>query len=162
MTAMSVLNVSTLPNWVQACGAIALVILTGWTLAVLRRYAADTATIAKLSAAQTENSQMPFLAVTWKVNVQQQQAAWAIHNQGFGPALNVIVIVRSNEGDERITSMSPLATSQDRFLPDNVSAAFNHGSTIGIRYSSLSGMEYHTTVTLANGMTNTQFVKPKA
>jgi hypothetical protein len=57
-----------LPSWIQAIAAVGIVILTGATLLVLKDYAADTKTIAKVSAAQTENSQMPFLAVIMKEN----------------------------------------------------------------------------------------------
>src|SRR6476659_8139428 len=88
---MIVLDASLLPNWVQAGAAVALVVLTAATLWVLKRYADDTGTIAKASAAQTENSQMPILVLIRHTIIMPnyKKDEWSIQNQGFGPALNI-------------------------------------------------------------------------
>jgi hypothetical protein len=81
--------IAALPNWIQALDAICLVILTLLTLIILRGYAADTKTIADTSVSQTENSQMPFLAVAMREGDGNAQGGWTVENQGFGPALNI-------------------------------------------------------------------------
>ena len=72
-----------LPNWIEAVAALGMLVLTYLTLVVLKDYADDTKTIAKSSASQFENTQMPFLVVAPK-----PQNGWVIENQGFGPAIN--------------------------------------------------------------------------
>ena len=81
-----------LPSWIQALAALSLVILTFLTLIVLRKYAADTKKIANISASQTESSQMPFLAVVMRPETYNSSGGWGIENQGFGPAINGLVI----------------------------------------------------------------------
>jgi hypothetical protein len=81
---LSALALSTIPGWMQGIAAILAVLLTLLTLIVLLRYADDTKRIADVSASQTEHSQMPFLAVI------RRSDGWAIRNQGFGPAVNIV------------------------------------------------------------------------
>src|SRR5690349_11101744 len=109
-----------LPNWIQAISAIAIVILTGITLLVLRGYASDTKTIAKVSTSQTENSQMPFLAVV-RIPAHEQ---WHIQNQGFGPAINVRY-TGDNQGNAIVMrSTEPLGAGESREMHNQISTAF--------------------------------------
>jgi len=58
------LSVTSSPtDWIEAACAAAMVGLTGWTLAVLRVYAADTKAIAKATAEQLEANQRPFVTL---------------------------------------------------------------------------------------------------
>jgi hypothetical protein len=57
---------STCQTGIEALAALALAVLTYRTLVVLRDYAADTKTIAKVSLSQAENMQKPFLALLAK------------------------------------------------------------------------------------------------
>ena len=86
---MSQCILANLPGWIQTLAAVSIVILTLLTLIVLRRYAADTKTIADASASQTENCQMPFLAVAMTEGTPAGPGGWIIQNQGFGPAINI-------------------------------------------------------------------------
>jgi hypothetical protein len=49
--------IATIPNWIQAFAAVALVVLSGATLIVLRRYARDTKTISDKSVQQAAEIQ---------------------------------------------------------------------------------------------------------
>jgi hypothetical protein len=144
-------DISMWPNWIQAGAAVALVLLTLATLRVLKRYAHDTATIAGVSASQTENSQMPFLTVTWTEPDPPIAAGWEIHNQGFGPALNVRFSIYSNEGVERWRSIADIAKGASRSdFHDQIRLHIHQNDTnnrtFTIKYSSLSGRAYRTTV----------------
>ena len=76
-------------DWLQALAAVGIVILTLLTLHVLREYASDTKRIAQASVKQTENSQLPFLAVFFQPNTAVDQEGWTVANQGSGPAINI-------------------------------------------------------------------------
>jgi hypothetical protein len=138
MLAVIVLHISNLPNWIQAGAAVALVVLTAATLWVLKRYADDTATIAKVSALQEENSQMPFLGL---VKRRSQSANfiipyWVIQNQGFGPALKVRFSVRSQEGTENQGTISALAQGEEHNLAGDAGKLVKPGTVLRIEYSS--------------------------
>jgi hypothetical protein len=99
------------PGSIQAGAAIAIVILTAWTLKVLRDYAADTKKIASASVKQIENSQMPFLAAVQVLNV-----GWVIRNQGFGPAINILYTGGDNRDRNRMMATEPLGAGEERPL----------------------------------------------
>ena len=156
---MIVLDIS---SWIQALAAVAIVVLTGWTLAVLRRYATDTKTIAKVSAAQTENSQMPFLGVVQRTGRTERFGInyWAIQNQGFGPALNVHFSIRTQEAKETYGNISALAPGEEYSLAGDKGSEIGHGTIIRIQYSSLSDVAYMTNAQLKNGQMTIGFQKP--
>ena len=156
MLAMILLDISNLSASLQAGAAIALVILTGWTLVVLRRYAADTATIAKVSASQTENSQMPFLAVA------RMQHGWVIKNQGFGPAINVLYSGGDYGDRARMMSTESLGASDEIPLQNVIANAFARWNQFDLEYQSLSGRTYKTTITMNDNQLGVQFQKPAA
>lgn len=79
-----------IPEWIEALAAVAIVVLTLLTLLVLRDYAADTKTIAKVSLSQAEDMQKPFLVLLSKPQeLNRHGGGWALENQGFGPAINI-------------------------------------------------------------------------
>lgn len=127
-----------LPNWIEALAAVGIVALTYLTLVVLKDYAADTKTIAKASASQLENAQMPFLVV-----VPTLQGGWVIENQGFGPAINAtLAYTQTGRVIRPIPALAPRATH-------NVQSEFPqlHGKPLSIDYESLSGARYQTLIT---------------
>ena len=77
---------SILSNWIQALASVGIVVLTILTLIVLRRYAADTKTIAKVSASQTENATMPILVVVKRTNItpNYREDIWSIKIKASG------------------------------------------------------------------------------
>ncbi len=130
-----------LPNWIQAIAAVCLVALTGLTLIVLRKYAADTKTIADASASQNEHSQMPFLAVAAG---DVGGAGWGIYNQGFGPAIN-ISYSRYDRGYREMQPIAPLAPGGRHTVHNEYVGAI--GRVFEINYESLSGLRYSTLIT---------------
>jgi len=128
-----------LPNWIEALAALGIVALTYLTLVVLKDYAADTKTIAKASASQLENAQMPFLVVV-------PQSGWVIENQGFGPAINAtLAYTQTGRVIRPIPALAPRATH-------NVQNEFPQlaGKPLSIDYESLSGARYQTLITWGN------------
>ena len=147
-----------LPDWIQALAAVGIVVLTTWTLKVLRGYARDTKRLADDSASQTERAQMPFLAVARK----DGDGPYVVANQGFGPAINVLYRgyrgVAENEGKSTgsLFSLAPGGHSHDFNL---IGTTFQCGKALEIEYESLSGKKYRTVVTLAEGTMHTTFEK---
>ena len=156
-------SISGLADWIQALSTVAIVVLSMWTLIVLRKYAADTKRIADASTSQTERSQMPFLAVAWRDAAQGIREGWQIQNQGFGPALNVRFSTYGEAGQGwRSIADIGVGENRDSFHNQIASCLQNqHGNrTFIIEYSSLSGQRYRTTVDrLPNGELQTQFHK---
>jgi len=153
-----------IPSWIQAGADVALMVLTGATLWVLKGYAADTKKIAK--ASHPEHSQMPFLTVAWRHSQPTIPAGWELQNQGFGPALNVRFSVHSNEGEEW-RSIADMAKGQCRSEPEFHEEIRKHlqngirNRTFTIKYTSLSGLPYVTKVErLHNNELQTTFLKP--
>lgn len=138
---------------IQAAATVVIVILTGLTLLVLLRYADDTKRIADVSASQTEHSQMPFLAVT------RRSDGWAIKNQGFGPALN-IVFTGYNVGSNKTTNKPtfPLGIGEDKLLPE-LEQVINHWHEVTVWYESLSGRKYITSFKLTESGYSIDFYK---
>jgi hypothetical protein len=148
-----------LPSWTQAISAACIAALTFLTLIVLRRYAADTKTIANVSASQTENSQMPFLAVVMRQETRDSGGGWGIENQGFGPAINVSYS-SSDQSDAASTWVEPIANGNIVAAHADIADAFALKRRFLIHYESLSGAKYRTTVTMTNNVMQTQFKKP--
>lgn len=141
-------------SWIQAISAVCVVALTAATLWVLWGYAADTKVIARVSASQTENSQMPFLAVIMK----ESAGGWNIQNQGFGPAIN-IRYTGDSQGNERVLrSTPPLGAGEWRELHNQISAVFARWHEFELEYQSLSGRNYGTKVSMQDGQMRVQFI----
>ena len=147
-----------LPSWIQALAALSLVILTFLTLIVLRKYAADTKKIANVSASQTESSQMPFLAVVMRPETYNSSGGWGIENQGFGRAINVSYS-SSDQSDAAFMQVEPIAKGGVLAAHADIADAFSLRQRLVIRYESLSGAKYRTTVTMVENVMQTQFQK---
>jgi|SRR5579872_2477996 len=149
-----------LPSWLQAISALFLVGLTAATLWVLCGYADDTKKIANVSASQTENSQMPFLAVILRPN----HGGWSVQNQGSGPALNISYDT-FQMGAALPGSITPLASGEVYELHGVVANAFANAiadhRVIDLRYNSLSGAQYRTIVRYEGNATRTEFLRPQ-
>jgi hypothetical protein len=125
-----------------------LLILSFLTLLVLIKYAYDTSQIAKASISQTENSQMPFLAVAMRETMQDRQGGWAIENQGFGPAINIRYSLYDANGAKQWRLTASLAKGAEyRAAHNEISEALRQGREFEIEYESLSGRRYRTVVT---------------
>jgi len=146
------------PDWIQAFATVAIVILSGWTLIVLRKYAADTRKIAQSSLKQTENSQLPFLAVFFQPNTAFDQEGWVVQNQGSGTAINISLSAAEVDRVEHIPSLTEGAkyTIRKRFTPVE-----GNQERIDVRYESSSGLEYRTSITWSGDVMHTQFVRPE-
>jgi len=142
---------------IQAGAAIVLAIVTTWTLIVLRRYAADTAKMAKNSSQQLENSQTPFVALVLMDPVPGQ-SEWAIRNQGFGVAVDVN---HSRwQGPEKAPIMSwatPLGPGEVLRIGREDGRLSDTGFTI--EYSSLDGKKFRTFVKRTGNELKTSFQK---
>jgi len=117
--------------------AVGIVFLTFRTLIVLQGYAANTKKIAEASVNQTENSQLPFLAVAMKPT---DPGGRAIENQGFGPALNISFTV-----GKTTYFKAPLAKGDKHHVHNQVNRAV--GEAFEIKYESLSGLKIPHSVT---------------
>ena len=139
-----------LPNWIEALAALGIVALTYLTLVVLKDYAADTKTIAKASASQLENAQMPFLVVV-------PQSGWVIENQGFGPAINATwsytqygLVIRP------LPALPPTAIYDvQNIFPQLI----GNPPGVSIDYESLSGLRYQTLITWGEGSPIIKFAR---
>lgn len=154
-------------SWIQALAAVVLVLLTGATLWVLKRYADDTKTIALASVRQIENSQMPFLTIAWVEPAPSNKAyGWSIANQGAGPALSVRFRIYSDESLDKWRSIADISKGEVRttfhgeikhHIQNDVLANMR---PFRIEYSSLEGVRYRTTVErLKDGELKTTFEK---
>jgi len=155
---MNIYIQSDLPNWIEACAAVALAVLTLITLLVLKGYADDTKTIAKNGKQEIENSQMPFIAVVERNRqYDSSDGRWKIKNQGFGPAIN-IHYTRSLGQQQKSQWVPPLAPSEHHPV-DNESIEIAGGFKVD--YESLSGKTYHTLVERENGELKHTFQRPE-
>jgi hypothetical protein len=132
-----------LPSWIEAVAALSLVALTYLTLVVLKDYAADTKTIAKASASQLENVQMPFLVVVPKL-----QGGWVIENQGFGPAINATWAY--TQAGKVIRPIPALAVGATHNVQNEFPQLVGNPLGVSIDYESLSGLKYQTLITWGN------------
>jgi hypothetical protein len=137
-----------LPNWIEALAALGLAFLTYRTLLVLKDYAADTKTIAKASASQLENAQMPFLVVVQKPRMQDYQGGWVIENQGFGPALNATWSYA--QAGRVIRPLPALAPRAIHDVQNDFAPLVGNPLGVSIDYESLSGLKYQTLITWGN------------
>ncbi len=148
-----------LPNWIEAFAALGIVVLTYLTLVVLKDYASDTKTIAKASASQLENAQMPFLAVVLKAEdvVRRFPGGWVIENQGFGPAINATwsytqygLVIRP------LPALPPTAIYDvQNIFPQLI----GNPPGVSIDYESLSGLRYQTLITWGEGSPIIKFAR---
>lgn len=139
-------------NIIQPSLSIGAFIVAVWSFIILRRYAADTRTIAKSGIEQLENSQMPFLTPLF------DNDRWTLQNQGFGPAINATLnFVQQGEHNVRLPSLNASA----KFSFHNVFAPLigNQGG-ITFKYESLSGLKYGTVITWAGEEMRVSFEKP--
>jgi hypothetical protein len=134
-----------LPNWIEALAALGIVVLTYLTLVVLKNYAADTKTIAKASASQLENAQMPFLAVVQKPRTPDFQGGWVIENQGFGPAINATWSY--TQAGKAIRPLPALAPRAMHVVQNEFPQLVGNQLGVSIDYESLSGLKYQTLIT---------------
>jgi hypothetical protein len=142
------------PNWIHAIAAVPLVIVTTWTLVVLRKYAADTKSMAKNSSEQIENAQMPFVAL---VMGSSPSRPWIIKNQGFGPALNIV----HTEFDGTKNTMrwtTPLAPGEESVI-SLASGGLIHTIGFTVEYESLGGKQFRTITKQTSGQLQTTFQK---
>jgi hypothetical protein len=138
------------PAWIEAFAALVAALaavgvtrLTYLTLIVLKEYAADTKTIAKASASQTETSQIPFLAMAPSL---VGAAEWGMCNQGFGPAIN-ISYSRYDRGQRLMQPVPPLAIGERHNVHNHYMQAVGNALGFEIQYESLSGLKYRTLIT---------------
>jgi hypothetical protein len=135
-------------TWIQTLSAMCIVVLTGWTLKVLRGYAADTKRIADDSASQAERAQIPFVAVSFK-----EPGGYFMQNQGFGPALNIEWTFSGNGGRVH-RNMPSLGVRSERFAHNDISTTLvQQHEPFAIDYQSLSLQRYRTVVTIVDGVT---------
>jgi hypothetical protein len=144
------------PSWIQALVGIGALILAAWSLIVLRDYAADTKKIAKASLSQTENSQIPFLAVIMR---ETNPGGWGVENQGFGPAVNVQYSGHIKGDAPRKEHVEPLPVRRVIALHGDIADAFRFNQPFVIEYESLSGFKYRTTVAMVKNEMQTQFMR---
>lgn len=137
-----------LPNWIEALAALGIVGLTYLTLVVLKDYAADTKTIAKASASQLENAQMPFLAVVQKPRTPDFQGGWVIENQGLGPAINATWSY--TQAGRVVRPLPALAPRAIHDVQNDFAPLVGNPLGVSIDYESLSGSRYQTLITWGN------------
>ena len=137
------------PHLIQVIVSVLTLVLAAWTLAILRRYAADTKKIAEASVAQLEHSQTPFLDVIM-VDLPPH-SGWQIQNQGFGPALNVKC---SFVQGRPIPSLAQGAT---HMVNNEFPAVVAGRVEADIQYESLSCSEYRTFITWEGEIMKTIF-----
>jgi hypothetical protein len=150
--------IANLPNWIQSLAAVGLVILTAWTLKILRGYAQDTATIAKTGTAQIEKMDMPFVTLLQKPAGEGHRGGWVIGNVGNGTAINIQHSHPQGEEGMVRSFNRPLAVGDFSFLAINVDVMRNR--VFVIEYQSLSGKKYKTTVDWPEGAMRTHFEPP--
>jgi hypothetical protein len=150
---------SDLPNWIQAGATIVLTGITGWTLKVLREYAADTKRMAQSSVEQSENAQMPFVVLAEQTG-PHRTCLWMIHNQGFGPAVNIYHSRwRGPAVPNMMTATPPLAPTEKTMIDDNSANIRTENDGFRIEYESLSGRKYRTVVFQHGDVSKTTFEK---
>jgi len=125
----------------------------------LREYASDTKRIAQASVKQTENSQLPFLAVFFQPNTAVDQEGWTVANQGSGPAINISW--GTVQGGRLIYRIPSFAAGAKLNIHNNFAPLVGNQAGIEFKYESLSGLEYRTIITFGEGgVMHTQFVRP--
>ncbi len=144
---------------IQAVAAVFIVGLTGLTLIVLKQYADDTKTIARVSVSQLESLHLPFLAVRQEENVPHQIGGWVLENQGSGPAINISYRYHHN-GQEIVRQLQSLGPRTPRSVQNDFANAVGSQAGFNIRYESLSGSEYCTLIEWENGVMRIRFQKP--
>jgi len=148
-----------LPNWIQAITSIVLTLATIATFVALIFYVRDTRRIAKNSSDQIENSQMPFVVLAEQTG-PERTCRWMIHNQGFGPAVNIYHNRwLGSAAPNMMTSTPPLASTQKNLVDDNSANIRTEKPGFVIEYESLSGKKYRTIVFQHGDVSKTTFEK---
>jgi hypothetical protein len=175
-----------LPSWIQtnaagiqAVAAVTLVVITAWTLIVLRQYAADTKKMAEAAVAQAETVHMPCLTLHARqrdynaalldenartdVVLRPHAGQVAIENYGTGPAMNIEYVFKAQDR-ENIADLDgyiPYLAPKEMFvtkMPQNL--MHGHDYLITLRYASLSGQKYRTELTSRDlALVNYNFTK---
>jgi hypothetical protein len=141
---------------VQAIASVVLAILTGWTLYILRQYAADTKRLAEagnaqleLSRKQLEASETPVIMIRPKgehINPQVLPAAiWLVENQGSGLAFDVQGEIIDDQGN-KVARFERAVMRKD--VPEPYWATINIRGAF-FSYKSLSGTRYETDIDVA-------------
>jgi hypothetical protein len=141
---------------ITALAGVWLAVITTWTLVVLRRYAADTKTIAKTSVEQVENAQMPFVAI---VMGDSTHVPWAMRNQGSGTAVNIYFSRPLNANEVMMQWMTPLAPREEIPLDHKSGDLLTTKNGFIVEYESLSGKKYRTTTTRFENKMKVNFEK---
>jgi hypothetical protein len=141
--------------WIQSVAALCIVVLTAWTLRVLREYALDTKRIANDGASQPERAQMPYIAVCFG-----EPEGYFMQNQGFGPALNIRWVFTA-DGSTRVHRDIPsLGVQMKRSAHNDISTCLvQQHQPFEISYQSLSGKSYETIVTIVDNAMHSEFRK---
>jgi len=147
--------VADLPSWIQAAVAVGALTLAALSLIVLREYAADTKKIANASVSQTENSQMPFLAVIMREHLIDNPGGWGIQNQGFGPAINVHYSGYVRNNPAVTNAIEPIAQGAIVPLHADIAFAFQFNQAFVIDYESLSGVRYRSRIEMVDNQMRT-------
>jgi hypothetical protein len=134
--------------WIQPVSEAMLALLAVLSIIVLMKYAADTRIIAKNSSKQVENSQKPFVAPI-KATEFSDKFAWALKNQGFGPAINVSYSGGTAD-PSTMQSINSLAVGEQYPLPGET-GNLEKRDRFTVEFQSLSGKKYSTTVTWTDG-----------
>ena len=135
-----------------------LAVVNSLTLLVLCKYALDTKKIANNSSQQIENAQMPFIALVMKTDVERT-SDWAIRNQGFGTAVNIMYLrYLPGKANPMMQWSTPLAPSEEYSLPRENQLAMRQGG-FRVEYEALTGKKYVTAVAWTNGVMRTEFHK---
>jgi hypothetical protein len=158
MPCVDSLSLPDFPPWIEAIAGAWLAVVTTWTLVVLRRYAADTKTIAKNSTEQIENTQMPFVALV-ETTGDSRRVPWAIRNQGFGAAVNIYYTrFLGIDKPPMMHWTTPLAPGSEYPLQRETGDLLTKDG-FTVEYESLSGKKYRTTVKRIAGEMKTTFQK---
>jgi hypothetical protein len=150
----------------QAIASIVLAILTGWTLYILRQYAADTKSLAQsgnaqldLARRQLEASETPVIVIRPKFGSVDGSiypvAAWLVENQGSGLAFDVIGAITDDMGNV-MPDFSRAVMRKD--APEEYWATLQIQSAF-FSYRSLSGTFYETDIDVSR---NPVFIFRKA
>ena len=99
-----------------------------------------------------------FLAVVMRPETYNSSGGWGIENQGFGPAINVSYS-SSDQADAAFMQVEPIAKGGVLAAHADIADAFSLRQRLVIRYESLSGAKYRTTVTMVENVMQTQFQK---
>jgi hypothetical protein len=134
-----------LSNWIQAGASAVLAFVTGWTLKVLRAYAADTKTLAINSSKQIENAQTPFVTLVTTTE-SERNSPWEIRNQGSGVGVNITYSRYMGEGNQPLMQWTTSLGPGESYHVSREDGNLTSESGFSVEYESLSGKRYRTVV----------------